>query len=147
MRVSLNTVAPRWTSTRNKGFCLEGYKQEATTSFAQEEGVSRKTQEQNPSSQVFLQQALWWTAHGTLYLQFHFMWIGRRSGVEEINEFLFQPLLIAYTRGFLLPHPPPPFILQRAVSISKTLTLHHIVKHFLPFATCLLVSWFRFCDI
>lgn len=43
--------------------------------------------------------------------------------------------------------PLPPFILQRAVSISKTLTLHHIVKHFLPFATCLLVSWFCFCDI
>lgn len=139
-------VTPRWTGTRRKGFCLEGHKEGEITSFVQEEGISRRTLEQSINSQVFRQLVLCWTPHGTLYLQYCFMWMGRRSGVEETNEFLFQLSLMAYTHCFLWPQPPF-FILQRAVSIPKTLTLHYIVKQFLPFATCLLVSWFHFCDI
>lgn len=119
---------------QEKGSPTAGTHTAETISFIQEVDIARETPEQIPSCQLSLQLALCWTVCGTLYLQHPLVWLDRRSGVEEIKEFLFRLSLMTFTRCLLLLHPPcsPFFILQRTVSISKTLTLHHIVKHFLP---------------
>lgn len=73
--------------------------------------------------------------------------MNRRSGVEEINEFLFQLLLIVYIHGFLLPHPPAPFYFAKSCFHFKDINSSSHSKTFspirhLPFSFMVLFLWY-----